>query len=412
MPRWPAISAWCAIVSVTPEVSSSAVLIGRQRPRAHGRERLDDAGRRRRWRRPPALGQTALKSGHSSAFSRLPRLGSACTRAQYSAPKKAPKNITSEKMNQLMLQRNETSMRSLYRPPSLSPIAWRNQLEQHDGPQHQAGQQHVGAPAGAVDPLAGAEDHEEAGRWPPAPGGATARERSSRASCPWCVAADMFAPESLLDLESCCGVSCGHAAADHPVHQQHQRRRRTATAPSDAGDDHVHRVELRDVLLVVAALAHAEERPGHRLHRLQERALALRRLRRSSPVGHGALRPRAAAGAAGGTLPPTSKKVYDSVIVRHVLRQLRVDHEHHRPLLASRPAASVYSLKQKHSSLLKCAHRLLRRVARDRLRRHRAVLHVVELVHHRGQLARVHLERALRRLEVPRARAHWRRTRP
>ena len=54
-----------------------------------------------------ALGQTALKSGHSSALSRLPRFGSECTRAQYSAPKKAPKNITSEKMNQLMLQRND-----------------------------------------------------------------------------------------------------------------------------------------------------------------------------------------------------------------------------------------------------------------------------------------------------------------
>jgi hypothetical protein len=47
----------------------------------------------------------------------------ACTRAQYSAPKKAAKNITSEKMNQLMLQRNETSMRSEYRPLSLSRMA-------------------------------------------------------------------------------------------------------------------------------------------------------------------------------------------------------------------------------------------------------------------------------------------------
>jgi hypothetical protein len=47
------------------------------------------------------------------AFSRLPRLGTDITRAQYSAPKNAAKNITSEKMNQAMLQRNDTSMRSL-----------------------------------------------------------------------------------------------------------------------------------------------------------------------------------------------------------------------------------------------------------------------------------------------------------
>jgi hypothetical protein len=54
----------------------------------------------------------ALKSGHRIWWSRLPSIGSAWARAQYSAPKKAAKNITSEKMNQLMLQRKETSMRS------------------------------------------------------------------------------------------------------------------------------------------------------------------------------------------------------------------------------------------------------------------------------------------------------------
>ena len=56
------------------------------------------------------LGQTALKSGHSSALSRPPSSGTECARIQNSAPKKAPKNITSEKMNQLMLQRNERSI--------------------------------------------------------------------------------------------------------------------------------------------------------------------------------------------------------------------------------------------------------------------------------------------------------------
>jgi hypothetical protein len=63
--------------------------------------------------------------------SRLPSIGTVCTRAQYSAPKKAAKNITSEKMNQLMLQRKDTSMRSLYRPPSLSPMAGLNHWNEH-----------------------------------------------------------------------------------------------------------------------------------------------------------------------------------------------------------------------------------------------------------------------------------------
>ncbi len=61
-----------------------------------------------------------------------PSIGSANARAQYNAPKKAPKNITSEKMNQLMLQRYDTSTRSEYMPPSLSPMASRNQTNSVD----------------------------------------------------------------------------------------------------------------------------------------------------------------------------------------------------------------------------------------------------------------------------------------
>ena len=68
------------------------------------------------------LGHTALKSGHSSALSRLPSAGSEWVRVHHSAVKKAPKNITSEKMNQLMLQRNDRSILWPYWPPSLSPI--------------------------------------------------------------------------------------------------------------------------------------------------------------------------------------------------------------------------------------------------------------------------------------------------
>ena len=51
------------------------------------------------------LGQAALKLGHSSSLARLPNSGTECARPHHRAVKKAPKNITSEKMNQVMLQR-------------------------------------------------------------------------------------------------------------------------------------------------------------------------------------------------------------------------------------------------------------------------------------------------------------------
>ena len=51
----------------------------------------------------PAMteGHTALNSGHNKAFSLLPNMGTECALAHQRAEKKAPKNITSEKMNQL-----------------------------------------------------------------------------------------------------------------------------------------------------------------------------------------------------------------------------------------------------------------------------------------------------------------------
>src|SRR5216110_3263190 len=122
-PRLPSISRWCAMVRVTPDVSSSAVLmvgIGQGPIVVNGSTvPAGDAVKP-----GSTLGHTALKSGHSTALARLPRLGTDDSRAQYSAPKNAPKNITSEKMNQLMLQRNDTSTRWLYKPPSLSAIDW------------------------------------------------------------------------------------------------------------------------------------------------------------------------------------------------------------------------------------------------------------------------------------------------
>lgn len=72
--RLPSRSAWCAQVSVTPEVSSSAVLmvgIG------HGPIVVNGgtvpAG--------PAFGHSALKSGHSSLLFRSPSHGMAMVRA-------------------------------------------------------------------------------------------------------------------------------------------------------------------------------------------------------------------------------------------------------------------------------------------------------------------------------------------
>ena len=66
------------------------------------------------------------------------------------------------------------------------------------------------------------------------------------------------------------------------------------------------------------------------------------------------------------------------------------------------PGFSTCSVKQKHSSFLKCAIATAGRVARERLRRHRPVLAVAELVHHGRQLARMDVDLRLRRLEVPR----------
>src|SRR5881392_2842758 len=82
--RWLAISAWWAIVSLTPELNSSVVFIVGI---GHGPIVVNGSTVFAGDAVKPActLGQTALKSGHSTAFSRLPRLGTACTRSQNSA---------------------------------------------------------------------------------------------------------------------------------------------------------------------------------------------------------------------------------------------------------------------------------------------------------------------------------------
>src|SRR5436190_22431107 len=107
-PRLPSRSRWCAMVIVTPEDSSSAVLIvGSQNGVIvwKGSMMLPGDAVAPGW----IDGHTALNSGHSSALSSPPSAGTECDRIHHSAVKNAPKNITSEKMNQLMLQRYEMS---------------------------------------------------------------------------------------------------------------------------------------------------------------------------------------------------------------------------------------------------------------------------------------------------------------
>ena len=110
------------MVKVTPEVKSKAVLIvGSQKGPMVVKGSTMSAGEPVT---PAAmLGHTALKPGHSKALSKLAASGIECARPHHRAVKKAPKNMTSEKMNQLMLQRKEMSMRRPYWPPSLSLMA-------------------------------------------------------------------------------------------------------------------------------------------------------------------------------------------------------------------------------------------------------------------------------------------------
>src|SRR5665647_3659235 len=140
-PRWFSRRAWWAIVRVTPELSSSAVLmVGNQNGVMVVKGSTMPAGDAVA---PAArLGQTALKSGQSSALSRLPSAGTECARAHQSAVKKAPKNMTSENMNQLMLQRKDRSTLWPYCPPSLSDTAslnhWYSTPSHHTTPKARA----------------------------------------------------------------------------------------------------------------------------------------------------------------------------------------------------------------------------------------------------------------------------------
>src|SRR5438067_1125833 len=108
------LSAQCAHVTVTPDESSSSVLIAGM---PHACIGVNSCGRY-----GPTVGQCDAKSGHSSLFSGSPSHGIEYWRAYQRAPKNAAKNITSEKMNQLIAQRKDMSTCWLKRPPSLSRI--------------------------------------------------------------------------------------------------------------------------------------------------------------------------------------------------------------------------------------------------------------------------------------------------
>src|SRR4051812_25421491 len=119
-PRRFSFSAQCAMVTVTPEESSSSVLIAGMPQAAMGENSSANPG--------PAEGQCAANPGQTRAFdSMLARSGTEYWRTQYSAPKKAAKNITSEKMKKLMPQRKDMSSQRPYVPPSDSRITSPNQ---------------------------------------------------------------------------------------------------------------------------------------------------------------------------------------------------------------------------------------------------------------------------------------------
>ena len=119
-PRLFSFSAQCAMVIVTPEESSSRVLSAGRPQAAMGVNFSAKPG--------PAEGQCAVNPGQSvSLWSRLARSGTDTTRSQKSVPKNAAKNITSEKMNQLIPQRNERSTFLEYRLVSDSWITSPNQ---------------------------------------------------------------------------------------------------------------------------------------------------------------------------------------------------------------------------------------------------------------------------------------------
>src|ERR1019366_3977326 len=153
-----------------------------------------------------------------------------------------------------------------------------------------------------------------------------------------------------------CG-SRGDAARDDPVDEDDERDDEKRRG-DDADDDDVQGIQLARVALEVARLAHAEERPADRAHSAPERPLAAHRF---PALGAGRLvhdsdtaEERTVATGSAGTLPPTTKKGYDSVIVFTSFGSLESTTKTTGQRFDS-PACNTCWLKQKHSSLVKSA---------------------------------------------------------
>src|SRR5712671_3383709 len=120
LPRLLAMRFQCAKVMVTPEERSSTVFSAGRPHAPIGENCSANPG--------PAEGQCPVNPGQSSAWcSRSPSSGTDIRRSQNSVPKKQAKNITSEKMNQLIPQRNDKSSQRPYLPASDSLITSPNQ---------------------------------------------------------------------------------------------------------------------------------------------------------------------------------------------------------------------------------------------------------------------------------------------
>ena len=162
------------------------------------------------------------------------------------------------------------------------------------------------------------------------------------------------------------------AAATTQLHQQRSARRRTAPTPTSAGDDDVQRVELAAVVLVGRCDLRTpkNDQATARIVRSSEPL----RGRGAAVVGCGSrarpVRPRRRGRRRlGGVLPPTSKKVYDSVIVVTSFGSFGSITNTTGHCFVS-PGSSVYCVEAEALELVEVRRRLLRRIARDRLRRH------------------------------------------
>src|SRR5258706_371337 len=118
--RLPSLSAQCAIVTVTPEDSSSAVFSAGMPQAPIGVKGSSKPG--------PAEGQWLVKPGQREVFlARVERAGTQKPRAPDRGAQKPAKKTTSEKMNQFMPQGNDRSSEPPYLPASDSRITSPNQ---------------------------------------------------------------------------------------------------------------------------------------------------------------------------------------------------------------------------------------------------------------------------------------------